>query len=1698
MTATVVPETTVVSDSPTTWETTAADAVEPAQPKYPGLPEVINGNGAVAHVMKHVCGGVIGYPITPSTEISENFEAARAEGQLNVWGKHPFFVETEGEHSAQSGALGAALTGGAYISNASSSQGILYGLESHFVTAGKKVGGFVLQVAARVVSKHSLNVMAGHDDVYALLPAGYTILFGANQQEAADLAAIAFRTAALSLIPVANAMDGFATSHVMSEVNLPEPELLKEYLGDPASRIPCPTVAQEILFGAKGRVFQLSAWLDRHARDIPAANLAAAKDWLGANAAMIEADNQAAGADAALAAIPPALQAQWRRAWVGAHQKGTRQLVPALVDPHNPGLTGAAQNQPDFQAGTADHRTHFAAAVPQLARQAMAEYADLTGRVYQPIMCYDTADADYIVVALGSIADDIRAVLPYLRANGLKAGLVSVKLLQPFPEAELAAALSQAKVVTVFERSDDTALTRFVTGALFKARSNADHPEAFPGIPALTTLPQLITAFFGLGSHDVQPRHLIAAYKHMTDPKSPLVYLGTHFFNDHATGAMAEIEAKLRLAYPETELMTLPTEPNPVLLPPGAMRIRFHSVGGYGSISTGKLLTDILAGMLGMHSKSAPKYGSEKSGSPTNYYLTVSPEPILFTNNDLEDVEVVLSPDHMVFHHTNPLKGLVKGGTFIMQSSEVPLSVWRSLPQAARRYIRDNQITFGVVDAFAVARRHAPTAQLETRMMGVAFVGALLAGVKELGDAADPDLLQREVQAELTKKYASKGQAVVEANLSVVLDGMNATHLIDYTSPEFVAADAEPSTARSARAADLSAAMCPVATAPAAQNLFDPAYYEDLMARPFRDGTISAAPALPGIGLFIPPASGALRAKGLFRRQMPVFDPGLCTACMDCVVACPDTALPNTVHELPDLLAWAIAAAGVTPDQRTALLAQLHPWAEAARAAMLANAGTTFQEAVTNVGPTVFAADRPLADAARRAANALAGFPVAAPRPIFAAVEKATPGHGGLYSVVVDPSKCTGCLECVQVCGPHALTATDQTEVAREAMEATFARLTELPATPARFASTADGDLKRILLDRATYYSLSGGHSACRGCGEVTATHLFTALAHHVGQDRRAAHIRHLEDLIDRLYVKQRSVDDAARRSRIGGVISTLSQRLYLYESGPTGRGPAPTIVANSTGCSSIYASSMPSTPFLNPWVNSLFQDAQPLAMGIYEGLTAQYTAEIQGLRQAELELADDPAAAEPVAPTLTWRDFTEAEREVLPTVMTISGDGAAYDIGFGAMSRVMAMGTPIRMLVLDTGGYSNTGGQASTASYTGQDVDLARYGRTHGGKLETRKELGLLAALHPHVFVCATATAFHGHYLQCALRMLRFESGSSLMVAYTPCGTENGFAEDLSTQRARLAVESRLAPLYVHDPSLGSTLNQRFSLEGNPDPTQLWTNTVLAYTDDSGQAALLTTPLTPADFALGEVRFAKHFRPLADGADGLPLADYIELPAAERAGQTPYIFTTDKQRHLIKLACAAPVVALVEDRKHYWQTLQYLAGIGAEPVVDDHLDQELAELRTRYDQALADREASMDAIAQTMVNLVMAKDPSTVSINLPGLTGAAAAPSAGPSAGSNPTPAPGSTRPSASPAASAPAKPAVWLDPKDQPRCNDCGTCYQELPQFFERTTILVDGQPQQVARFKEGSLNGVTITPELAARIERVRDTCDSEIIQ
>ena len=1663
-----------------------------AEAKYPGRTEVINGNGAVAHVMNMVCGGVIGYPITPSTEIAETFEAKVAQGVKNVWGKHPFFFEPEGEHSAQSGAMGAALTGGKFISNASSSQGVLYGMESHFVTVGKRIGGFVLQVAARVVSRHSLNVMGGHDDVYSLLPAGYTVFFGSTPEEAADLALISYRTSALSLIPVANCMDGFSTSHMMSEARLPEPELVREYLGDPNGWIPSPTVAQEVLFGAKGRVFQIGSYLEAHASELPSASVKAIRELLASQAEAVEGDGDGALFDEQVAPLlNESSVAAWRRQWVNAPARGTRKLVPALVDVNNPGMTGPVQNQPDFQAGVADNRTHFVADVPALARRAMAEYNELTGRNYKPIETYMTEDADYIMVGLGSITEDVQAVLPYLRAQGLKVGLVKVMLLQPFPEAELVEALRGAKAVTVLERSDIGALTTFVNTALVKAAQNAAG-ERYPGIPALGAgeLPVLSTGFFGLGGHDVQPRHLIAAYKAMASGDlAPEFYIGSTFFDPEAVGDQARLQEKLRAAYPATEKMALHLEPNPKdLLPEQAMRIRFHSVGGYGTIATGKLLTDILAEMLELHSKSAPKYGSEKSGAATNYYITLSPEPIKITNADLEDVEIVVSPDHMAFVHTNPLKGLVEGGTFILQSNRTPEDAWQSLPAKARRTIRNRHINLFILDAFDVAKQHAPDESLETRMMGVAFIGAIATKVDRIAAGADEEAMLAKIHQQLEKKFGSKGKAVVDANMAVVRDGAARAIRVDYENIEDIDGRGSPAGMLSSW---LSQKMGRATSCALTQGLYDQEYFTTIMGEPFANGTISEAPAYPGAGYFMPPASSSVKDKGLFRRQIPVFESSLCTGCMECALACPDGAIPNTVFTIETLVSTAVKDAGGSAG---ALAGMSHEIGEQMRAILKTHKdrpeiADIFTEAASALG----------ADPAgiEAVAKVLHTYPTARTRPFFDAMEKKNEGDGALFSATIDPWKCTGCLECVAVCGPDALIATVQDDDVLETAQERFNFLTKLPNTPEKYSAPDSGpslDLKRIFLNHRNYYATVGGHGACRGCGEVTAIRQTMTLANELNNRRVAKHREELEKLLTGLSAKRKAFASLPEGSEalvvIDDIMAKLDNRLYRYEGPGGSNGPAGTVVANSTGCSSVYASTAPYNSYQEPWVNGLFQDAQPLAKGIFEGLAADLSSDVLAMRQARAIL-DGTALDKIPTDAPEWKQFTDDELALMPAVMSISGDGAAYDIGFGALSRVLASGTPLKMLILNTGAYSNTGGQTSTASLEGQDSDLSRYGKYHAGKSEQRKELGLLASMHPNVLVISTSTAYQAHFLKNVSAAFEQTDYPAVIDVYTPCQPEHGIGDDEANEHAKMAVKSRVSPLFIHEPQ-HDDYSERFIIAGNPDPKATWSRNKFAYVDEDGRSKLMEVPYTPADFAYSELRFRKHFSRLAEDApEPTPIADFVELSAGERALATPFIYGTGKDGKLIKVKVSPQMVRLTEQCRDYWHLLQYLAGQDLQDLRKEN--GELSkELKEKLEQAQAEKEETLDAIAKAMAEVAAT---GTAVTPMPFFSGGAGGGSVAASAGGAGGASAGAA--DAGAAEADPNKPPFFYDPATVVKCTDCKTCYQEIPEFFQASTEIINGTPTPVAVLVPGSLETVKVTDEMRGRIAKVIANCDAEII-
>ena len=170
---------------------------------------------------------------------------------------------------------------------------------------------------------------------------------------------------------------------------------------------------------------------------------------------------------------------------------------------------------------------------------------------------------------------------------------------------------------------------------------------------------------------------------------------------------------------------------------------------------------------------------------------------------------------------------------------------------------------------------------------------------------------------------------------------------------------------------------------------------------------------------------------------------------------------------------------------------------------------------------------------------------------------------------------------------------------------------------------------------------------------------------------------------------------DPDRIQRMQQTIKTLERRLYHFESGPSGNGPAGAAIANATGCSSVYASTFPFNPYTDPWVNSLFQDSAPVAKGIFEGLCASAVEDFAALRTAKLDLEDhyNPELHDPFFRYFGWHQFSEEELALLPAVISMGGDGATYDIGFGALSRLLVTETPIKVVVLNTGAYSNTGG---------------------------------------------------------------------------------------------------------------------------------------------------------------------------------------------------------------------------------------------------------------------------------------------------------------------------------------------------------------------------------------------------------------------
>lgn len=427
-----------------------------------------------------------------------------------------------------------------------------------------------------------------------------------------------------------------------------------------------------------------------------------------------------------------------------------------LMDPHAPLMSGVVQNQDAYMKGKIAQRD-FYDRVPGAVIEAMEEFHARTGRRYRMVDTYRIEDADYALVGMGGMMETAQVAADYMRETmGWKVGVIHVTCFAPFPAVELVNALRHVRAVTVIERMDNplaqsNPLVQGIRAAFCDAFSGVPYGSYGELVyPKIISIPKILACSAGLGSRDVRGSHFISIVKNMMQSE-PRAY--------------SVVGIKHKLALPDSD--------DPDLRPPGAFSMRGHSVGGFGSVTTNKLIASFVGELFNLHVQAYPKYGSEKKGLPTTYYLTVAAEHIR-THSELEHVEFIPLNDVNAFNLGNPLAGIASGGACFIQSHETdPQRVWEAIPAYGQKIIRNRQVRVFYLDTVKIAREVATDADLQQRMQGVALVGIF---IKVTPFAAASGMSDQQVlgavEKYVRKYFGKRGEKVVQENLACVRQGL--------------------------------------------------------------------------------------------------------------------------------------------------------------------------------------------------------------------------------------------------------------------------------------------------------------------------------------------------------------------------------------------------------------------------------------------------------------------------------------------------------------------------------------------------------------------------------------------------------------------------------------------------------------------------------------------------------------------------------------------------------------------------------------------------------------------------------------------------------------------------------------------------------------------------------------------------------------
>lgn len=421
-----------------------------------------------------------------------------------------------------------------------------------------------------------------------------------------------------------------------------------------------------------------------------------------------------------------------------------------LMNPDRPIMSGVVQNQDSYMKGKIAQRYYYDK-VAQSLRNAMDEFYRLTGRRYGLVEPYRMEGAEYAIVGIGTLIETAFATIDYLRDTlGLKVGGLNVSSFRPFPGPEVVHHLKQVKAFSILERMDNP-MAQSNPLSLEVKSAFADAATGHPAYDKIDRMPTIFAGAGGLGSRDIRAGDFLAIVQNMASAS------GKRFFVigiDHPLAIKCDHEPDIRSK--------------------GSFSMRGHSVGGYGSVTTNKVIASIVSDLFGLQVQAYPKYGSEKKGLPTTFYLSIAEERIR-THCELEHVDFVAVLDPYAFRNQNPLVGIAKKGMVFMHTEESdPKAIWAGLPERARKTIVEREIDIYALDTVKIAREVATSPDLIQRMQGIVLLGVFLRFTPfQAKKKMSNDDLFKGVEGSIRKYFGKRGEKVVQDNMTCVKRGFS-------------------------------------------------------------------------------------------------------------------------------------------------------------------------------------------------------------------------------------------------------------------------------------------------------------------------------------------------------------------------------------------------------------------------------------------------------------------------------------------------------------------------------------------------------------------------------------------------------------------------------------------------------------------------------------------------------------------------------------------------------------------------------------------------------------------------------------------------------------------------------------------------------------------------------------------------------------